>query len=157
LAELWPRFEASMIKHSVLSLLAYGAHTRLTLNQHVLSGNTGDPAPSVRRGLRMLRRRSARLQRALCSRYDARIAVIRGEHARACELFREHIAACEEQGYADEVERGRWALGQLIGGEEGQKLRDAAIQALSDLGYAQPLADMPTHYPELFTSRASGP
>jgi eukaryotic-like serine/threonine-protein kinase len=157
LAELWPRFEASMIKHSVLSLLAYGAHTRLTLNQHVLSGSTADPGLSVRRGLRMLRRRSARLQRALCSRYDARIAVIRGQHERACQLFREHIAACDEQGYADEVERGHWALGQLLGGEEGQKLRDAAIQSLTDLGFAQPLADMPTHYPELFTSRASSP
>ena len=155
LAEMWPRFEASMIKHSVLSLLAYGAHTRLTLNQHVLSGSTADPASVVRRDLRVLRRRSARLRRALCSRYEARIAVIRGQHEHACQLFREHIAACEEQGYADEVERGRWALGTLIGGEEGQQLRDSAIQTLSDLGYVQPSADMPTHYPELFAERGS--
>ena len=154
LAELWPRFEASMIKHSVLSLLAYGAHTRLILNQHVLSGSSADPAALVRRDLRALRRRSARLRRALCSRYDARIALIRGQREQACELFRQHIAACDEQGYADEVERGRWALGTILGGEEGQTLCDNAIETLTDLGYVQPLADMPTHYPELFTSRA---
>ncbi|HET8937267.1 MAG TPA: protein kinase [Polyangiales bacterium] len=150
LAELWPRFQASMVKRSVLSLLAYGAHARVLLNQHVLSGSTGDPEALLRSDLRAMRRRSKRLSTATSTRYYARLAYIRGDLTEAARLFREHITACEEQGYNDEVQRGRFALGKILGGEEGQAQCDGAIQALSDYGFVQPLNDMPTHYPEMF-------
>jgi eukaryotic-like serine/threonine-protein kinase len=149
LAEMWPQFEASMVKRSVLSLLAYGSHARLLLNQHVISGSTADPEALLQRDLRAVRRRSQRLYVSGTRRFVARVAYIRGQHDVAMQAFREHTEACERLGYRDEAERGRWALGQIMGGAEGQKLCDAAIQALTDLGFTQPLADMAFQYPEI--------
>jgi hypothetical protein len=64
-------------------------------------------------------------------------------------VYREHISACELQGYSDEAARGRWALGKVIGGAEGEALSTSALQALEALGYVQPSAEVCTHFPEL--------
>jgi hypothetical protein len=66
-------------------------------------------------------------------------------------LYAEHVSACELQGYRDEAARGRWALGKLTAGPEGEAQCASALEALQALGYVQPLADVCTHFPELVT------
>jgi len=147
--EMWPRFERSIVKRSILSLLVYSLHARMFLNEHVLTRSSRDPRPVVMRDLRALQKRSKRLSAATGTRCAARLAYVCGERDRALQLFRDSIEACSRIGYGDELERGRWALGRILGGAEGEALCANAMQALAELGFQDVMADLRAHYPEL--------
>ncbi|MET0391039.1 MAG: protein kinase [Polyangiales bacterium] len=150
LAEMWPRFARSMVRDSVLALLAYGAHGRFLLNRHVVQRRSDDPRRLLRSDLRGLHNAPATLSPATYTRLQARLAYITGERTRATTLYRQHIEACVRAEYRDEAERGAWALGRILGGTEGDAMRAPAMQRLAELGVVSPERDLRTHFPELF-------
>lgn len=146
-----PKFEASPLKRSVyLVYLLRIHHARLVLNRHVALGHTTDPAQIVRSDLRWLKKHAPpSLHKPAELRVLARAAAIRGERARAAELFEQSKRAHVELGAADDVERDRYALGLLLGGEQGAQLRTQAVAALRALGVRDPELEARGFFPEL--------
>jgi hypothetical protein len=65
-------------------------------------------------------------------------------------LLRQSAHAFTEACNQDEPERDRFALGCLLGGNEGAQLCAAAEEALRSLGVADPLEELRGFFPELF-------
>jgi hypothetical protein len=150
-ADFEPKFEASPLKRSVyLVYLLRIHHARLVLNRHVALGHTGDPERVVRADLRWLKKHAPKaLHKPAELRVLARAAAIRGERTRATELFEQSRLAHVELGAADDVERDRYALGVLIGGEQGAQLTTQALAALRALGVRDPALEAHGFFPEL--------
>jgi len=149
LAELWPRFQRSIVRRSVIALLAYGAHARVVLNQHVLERRSGDPKALLQDDLRALQSLGVRLRAPSTPRFEARLAYIAGQRERAAALYRQHVTGCEQNDAADDMQRARWALGRVLQGDEGARLCEAASSSLRELGVVDPRADFLSHFPEL--------
>lgn len=150
--EMWPQFERSLVRHSLFAVLAYGAHARYLLNQHVLSGASGDPERLLRDDLRALHKFSDRVGPATHTRFRARLAYLRGDLARARELFEQHAEQCPRERFTDETERASWALGRVLGGQQGAELCARAVARLRERGVVDPEAEIGSHFPELIAT-----
>jgi hypothetical protein len=146
-----PKFESSPLKRSVyLVYLLRTHHARLVLNRHVALGHTSDPELIVRADLRWLKKHAPpSLHKPAELRLLARAAAIRGERTRAAELFEQSRLANVELGAADDVERDRYALGLLLGGDEGAQRITQAVAALRSLGVREPALEIRGFFPEL--------
>jgi hypothetical protein len=150
-AELEPKLAASPLWNSAyLVCMLRQNHARLVLNQQVASGSSADPEPLVREHVRWLAKKGPLpLRKSAPLRILARVALLRGERESAAELLqtsrREQVAV----GAADDAERDRYALGLLIGGDEGTQLTTAASAALRAMGLCDPERDIRTYFPEL--------
>jgi hypothetical protein len=153
-ADFEPKFASSPLKRSVyLVYLLRIHHARLVLNRHVALGHTSDPEEVFRADLRWLKKHAPpALHKPAELRLLARAAAIRGDRARATELFEQSRQAHVELGAADDVERDRYALGLLLGGVQGSQLINDAIAALSGLGVREPTQEIRGFFPELFRS-----
>jgi hypothetical protein len=151
-ADFEPKFESSPLKRSVyLVYLLRIHHARLVLNQHVALGHTSDPEHSIRTDLRWLNKHAPpTFRKPTKLRLLGRAALIRGERVRAAELLEQSRLAHAELGAADEAERDRYALGLLMGGDQGSQLTSQAIAALSGLGVRDPTQEIRGFFPELF-------
>lgn len=146
---MWPKFERSLVRHSVFATLAYGAHARYLLNQHVIERASGDPNKLLRDDLRALQKLSERVGPAAFTRFRARLAYLSGGRERALPLFREHVESCAGDTYFDEQERAKWAFGRVLGGPEGTALSASALEKLRDCGMLDPERELGSHFPEL--------
>jgi serine/threonine protein kinase/tetratricopeptide (TPR) repeat protein len=146
----WPRFQRSMVRRSAfMSGLAHAARLRFLLQRHVTEQRDGDVESLIASDLKALARLPKAMAAFAVTRARARVAYVKGDHPLAIERYREHIAACEESGHRDEVERGKYALGRVIGGSEGAELAERARAALGAMGVVDPLADVINTFPEL--------
>ena len=154
IAEDWPRWQRSpVLNSSYLCLLAHMTHARYQLNRHVIERLTGDPAVLIKADLRALGRLPFEAWRvANVSRLRARLAFLNQQPAAAAELLRKSIDKVASVSAA-EVARDRYALGFLLGGEEGAQLRSDADRVLRESGTVDPIADMQAHYPEFLGMR----
>jgi hypothetical protein len=148
----WKDFEQSPLhKSAYFKYQLHSGRARMLLNRHVLVGERGDPERTVHHDVEWLSTKSpAPLRAAVRARLSARIAQLRGDRARAAEQFRVSVAQHQQLGAADDVERERYALGCVLGGDDGKSLKALALAALHALGIAEPLADMRSYYPEFF-------
>jgi tetratricopeptide (TPR) repeat protein len=146
---MWPRFQRSLGRHSVFATLAYSAHARYLLNRHVIERRSGDPNALVRDDLRALHKLSDRVGPAAYTRFRARVAYLSGGRDRALSLYRQHVESCARERYFDEIERANWALGRVLGGEEGARLCAEAIARLRERGMLNPEREIESHFPEL--------
>jgi tRNA A-37 threonylcarbamoyl transferase component Bud32 len=147
----WQAYLRAPIRRSAyLAALAHSTHARLLLNQHVAAGRRQGAERLLRADLRHLARLPPmRICSAALLRLRARLSVLAGDSGAAIELLRQNAAANEAAGCLDEVERDRYALGFLLGGDEGAQLRAAADLSLRRLGVNQPLLDLGAYFPEL--------
>ncbi|HTU62038.1 MAG TPA: hypothetical protein VMF89_26455, partial [Polyangiales bacterium] len=150
-ADFEPKFESSPLKRSVyLVYLLRIHHARLVLNRHVALAHTSDPERVFRSDLRWLKKYApVELYKPAELRMLSRAAAIRGERARAAELFEQSRLAHSALGAADDVERDRYALGLLQGGEQGAQLISQAVAALKSLGVRDPALEIRGFFPEL--------
>mgnify|MGYP003546843975 FL=1 len=150
LARMWPTFERSFLRHGVLAQLAYGAHARLLINQHVRDRRKGDIRRAIDKDLQAMRKLPSHLPPAMYTRMQARLAYLEGaarEHV--AQLYRVHVETVELAGYADDVVRGRWALGRVLADAEGATLCRDAERDLLAIGFAEPQRELESHFPEL--------
>jgi hypothetical protein len=79
-----------------------------------------------------------------------------GDPKHAIELLQQSASASSEAFYHDEHEHDRFALGCLMGGNEGAQLCAAAEEALRSFGVIEPLEELRGFYPELFVAGLVG-
>jgi tetratricopeptide (TPR) repeat protein len=149
---LWPSIEGSPVTRSAyVSYLLHVNLARFLLNRHIVCAEQGDPRRTLRRCLRFLSSEAPEpLRKPSVLRIEARLAYLRGETARARELYRESITQHQTVGAEDDVARERYALACLTDGAEGENDRRVALQALASCGVVDPESDLPVYYPELF-------
>jgi hypothetical protein len=153
LQELWPKYRRSPAHRSgFLALLAHSVHARFLLNRHVAQGG-GDPAQLVRDDLRRLRNMHLQWCAGSTTRLDARVAKFSGESKAAIALLRQSVEHFTRADAPDEIVRNQYALGCLVGGDEGANLRAQSARALQGNGIVDPIADLRSYFPELVGPR----
>ena len=154
LRSAWPTFlDAPIHRTAYIACAAHSAHVRLLLNVHVAKRDRTDPMRLVGPDLRALARLPATAFRdGVVLRVRARCAYLSGDAAGAAALLRQSAKAMHEASILDEVERERFALGCMLGGEEGAQLCAAAEAALRALGVRLPREELRGYYPELFAA-----
>ncbi len=149
--EDWPRWKSSPVRASAfLACLAFCAHARYELNRHVIERKSGDPMALVRADLRALGRLPFEEWRtAGRCRVQARVAYLSGQRTAAVQYLRQCVDALSAIGGLDEQARDRYALGFMLGGDEGARMRGEAHAILRSRATVDPLVDLQRFYPEL--------
>jgi hypothetical protein len=155
LDKFWSGYLDSTIRHSAqLAFLLRSNRACLMLNRFVASGRQGDPERLIAEDLRWLSNKAPEPYRASQrTRLHARLACLRNDLQQAAVLLRECMQQHTELSAADEAARDRYALGCVIGGEAGAKLKAAAVETLSGLGIVDPDGDVRGYYPEFLQGR----
>jgi predicted Ser/Thr protein kinase len=149
-AEAWPLYMRSLVRRTAISALTmHSFHIQLQLNRHVALGSAGNPDALVREDLRALAKLPFLSGQAVVAHTNARLALLRGEPARASALMRQSADAYDGCDRPDEATRERYALGIVVGGSEGEQVRAQAERTLVEKGFADPARDLRTYYPEL--------
>jgi hypothetical protein len=150
LASMWPEFLRSPLRRSgYLGVMAHSEHARLLLNQQ-LEGVRASMLPVAPiEDLRALSRSRLPAAGAFVERFRARIAILEARPDEAIARLRASRAAFEALDMLHEAARDQFALGVVIGGEQGALLQSAADQRMRELGVVVPRADVRAHFPEL--------
>jgi tetratricopeptide (TPR) repeat protein len=152
--EVWPLYERSPVRRTAfLTVTMDFLRMRMLLNRHVALGGSADPAALVRDHLRRLTKLSHGTSDAIVAQMRARLALFRGEPAKAIVLLQQNAASFDPAIRREDAAREQHAMGTLLGGAEGSSLREAAERSLRECGFPDPLRDMPMSFPELYGSR----
>jgi hypothetical protein len=135
-----------MHRGGYLALAVHLTRARLLLNQYLVEGRKGALPAEIRRDLRAALRNPVSIGSA--STLAARLAYLEDKVPKAVELMRRSIEEFSSRHMPAEVARSRYALAALLGGTEQAALQASAIQQLSDLGVANPMADLRAWFPE---------
>jgi eukaryotic-like serine/threonine-protein kinase len=153
----WMHDEFERLEHSVLkrggpfATIAPALHARLLLNRAVALGHSGEEAEhAVARDLRAMERNRRAAAPGVVARTRARLALIAGDRDTPRALFELSSRCFEQDKVIDEAARDRFALGAVLGGEEGAQMQAMALLALRAHGYVDPRKDLLAYYPELF-------
>lgn len=159
LAKDWPAYLGAPIHRSAyLACVLHLTHARLLLNRHVVSGSSGGASQLVRADLRAITRLPPHPKRSFALYHlRARCAYVDGDSTQAIELLAQSRKAMEEMSCADQPERDRWAMGCILGGDEGNQMQERALAALAAIGVRDPLVELRSYYPELFVLRPLAP
>jgi hypothetical protein len=142
----WQRYLRSPIdRGSWVSITLRASRARLLLNQHIVEGQDPRLLSAARQDLSWLERHGAS---AFAKRVAARVAHQCGDDAQAIGYLRDVIAQLEQRSMLGEAARDRYALGALLGGEQGRALTETARHDLTALGVVNPAALLRAHYPE---------
>jgi eukaryotic-like serine/threonine-protein kinase len=153
-APLWQEFMRSPLRRvGVLRTLSHVAHGRLLLNDYVRTGRKG-PVPSevisdIKHAAASATHQELRLR--------GRVAYLNGDPARALELFKQSAEQLEDRGCEPEALRDRYAMGVLIGGQEGARMVQAAFDTLENkYGLRDPQRNARAFFPEFIGSVEHG-
>jgi hypothetical protein len=147
----WQRYLSSGVRGTAVgACTAHGARLRMLINRHVTERRSGKLRPVLRDDLQAL----AKLKLPWCeptiARVEARLAYLEGDHDRTLQRLRESADGHERSGPVDEATRDRFAMGMIIGGDEGAALRVANERLLRVRGVHEPARNMRGYFPELF-------
>jgi hypothetical protein len=150
----WQRYLASAIhRNTFLSVSGRGSHARFLLNRHVVEGRSDDIRALVHADLRALEQARLPWAAPSAARIRARLAFLDGDLELAVDELRQCAAGHAEIGFAFEAARDRFALGLLLGGDEGRALQSEAGQRFRDGGMTDPCGTVPTDFPEIIGRR----
>lgn len=151
LEKQWPTYLKSMLHRT-----AYGAsaahffHARLLLGQHVKTGSSADIERVLRPDMRVIAGLPQSPYRdAVLLRLRSRCAFMKGDRATAIALLQQSAQILDSAHYLEEPERDRFALGCMIGGEEGAAMCAAAEAAIARLGVLVAREELVSTHPEL--------
>jgi hypothetical protein len=152
----WGDYLKSPIRHNAhFAYILHASRVWLALNRYAVKREQGDPEKLVRESLNWLASKAPEAVRpAICARFRARLALLRGDRRAAAELFRASVAAYTALGAQDDVARDQYVLGHLLDEDEGATLQVSALNALRELGFMEPAQDLRAYYPELFADTA---
>jgi hypothetical protein len=130
--------------------MVHVAQLRLLINRHVAERRQGDLRALVRADLQALTKLKLPWCEPTISRVEARLAYLEGDQDTALQRLRESADGNERAGSIDEATRDRFALGLIIGGDEGTALRTTHERLLRERGVHDPSSNMRGYFPELF-------
>ncbi len=136
--EEWPALERSrLLWVQLLRVMSWAARGRAALGAYVVAR---EPAMlrCVRKSIRVLKKQKVDYARAMAHAIEAGLAVIDGDDERALARFADSERVSDDAGLGLHAAAARWSRGQLLGGDEGAALRDAALDMIRDEGLAQP-------------------
>jgi hypothetical protein len=144
----WKRSPLRLV--AFLSFHAVSTRLRYLINRHVVERRTDSLEIAVKADLKAM----AKLPfedhcGAVIGRTKARLEFIAGRRPAAIELLRGAVDMLEKSGSLADLARDRYALGVMLGGPEGAKLRAEGEQTLRGMGVTDPLAELSANYPEL--------
>jgi eukaryotic-like serine/threonine-protein kinase len=146
-AAYWPVFLRSPLRRTMAyRAMAHVAHARLLLNECVRAGTDPSSQSEIRKDLKMLTTVSGAQERQLA----ARVAYMQGDRTRALDLFARSAELCASRGWEPEILRNQYAIGRVTGGEQGEHMAEAALDALEQrFGCHDARRDVQAHFPEL--------
>jgi hypothetical protein len=144
----WKRSPVRLV--AFLSFHAISTRLRYLVNRHLVERRTENLETVVKAELKAM----AKLPfdehcAAVVGRTKARLEFIAGRRSAAIEQLRVVVDSLEAAGSLADLARDRYALGVMMGGPEGAKLRTEGEQALRTQGVTDPLAELSANYPEL--------
>ena len=149
-ADHWHQFQRSVVRRSdAFSMFVHEAHARLQLNRIARAGDSASAARCVAPHLKALARCNRSDAHAEVARIQARLAILGGDRAGAQQWLDNSIAGFVKWGARDQAARDRYALGRLLGGEQGRVLVQEALEVLAQMGIADPAYDVQGYFPEL--------
>jgi serine/threonine protein kinase len=150
----WQRYLSSTIqRNAFLSSGSRGSHARFLINRHVVEGRRDDISGLVRADLRALAAVRLPWAAPTAGRVRARLAFLDGDLALAVEELRQCAAGHAEIGFVFEAARDRFALGRVLGGDEGRSLQNEAEQRFRVGGMADPHGNVDGYFPEIVGGR----
>lgn len=149
--EIYERFQHSILARAgIQAYMAPALHARFLLNRAVALRHSAQEArASVANDLRSIAKANMAPSLGIIARTHARLHLIAGEHAAARPLLEQSLACFERIESIDEAARDRYALGCLMGGQQGAQMQETALEALRKHGYVNPSKDLLSYYPEL--------
>jgi serine/threonine protein kinase/tetratricopeptide (TPR) repeat protein len=148
----WERYRRSPVRHStVLASLAHSTRARLLLNRHAAQPGSTPIAKLVASDLKALARLPS-WSRALGLGLQARVALAQDRRELALEQLKRNVAQYP-LGSAAEADVTSYALGLLLGNDEGAELCAVTERTMREAGIVDPLAYARSFYPELFPRR----
>jgi hypothetical protein len=148
--QYWHRCLHSPLRHgTMLRYLLHSSRARMLLNHYVTQGRRGDPGRVIRDDLRALRGIHLVRLRDPARNYEARLAYLRGDVPGAVRAFRESTQQFAQLGLLEEAARERFALGCLLEGEVGARMRASAQAESLAIGIVNPRAMLHSSYPEI--------
>jgi hypothetical protein len=153
-APFWQAFLRSPLRRiGTLRAFTHVAHGRLLLNEYVRSGRKGEVPREVFADIKATASAGTRQE----LRLRGRVAYLKGDSARALALFTECAEFLMSRSCEPEALRDRYATGMLIGGQEGERLAQAAIDTLEQkYGLRDARRNVRAFFPELAGSLAHG-
>jgi tetratricopeptide (TPR) repeat protein len=151
LERAWSEWKRSPLRFvAFLSFHALSTRLRYLVNRHVIERRTESLEAVIRAELKAM----AKLPfedhcGAVIGRIKARLEFIAGRRSTAIEQLRAAVDLLEKSGSLADLARDRYALGVMMGGPEGAKLRAEGEQMLRAQGVTDPLAELSANYPEL--------
>jgi eukaryotic-like serine/threonine-protein kinase len=151
LEQAWSDWKRSPVRFvAFLSFHALSTRLRYLINRHVVERRTDSLEAVVKGELKAMAKLPFQDHcAAVIDRTKARLEFIAGRKSTAIELLRRAVDMLEKTGALADLARDRYALGVMIGGAEGAKLRMEAEQTLRGMGMTDPLAELSANYPEL--------
>ncbi|HKP58671.1 MAG TPA: protein kinase [Polyangiales bacterium] len=150
----WARFRASVVRRGRNFVVVFPAlHARFLLNHCVVQqASAALAAKAVAEDLRTLMRSRSKAAEATALRTRARLEYLAGERDSARDKLHASSALFEALDAREEAARDRYAYGVLLGGQQGEQLQAAALEALRGFGFVNAGRDVASYYPELFKS-----
>jgi hypothetical protein len=146
----WPVYRRSAAYHiAFLRLAAHGLRSRLLLHQYATDRTARHVEPLIERDMRELAKLELLGNTSYRHRVQARLDLIRGDTEAAVAGFRRSEAAFEAGGAAVDAARDRYAIGLIVGGDEGAALCSASEALVRSKGAVDPVTLLTSQLPEL--------
>jgi hypothetical protein len=150
LEQKWPVYRRSAAYHiAFLRQAAHALRSRLLLHQYAMDRTASHVLPIIERDVQAL----AKLERLGSAnwrhRVKARLDVIRGDTEAAVAAYRRSEAAFDKNGAVVDAARDRYAIGLIVGGDEGALLCSDAEALVRSKGAVDPVTLLTSQLPEL--------
>jgi hypothetical protein len=146
LASYWPLYLRSPLRRTaIVRAMVHNARARLLLNEHVRSRADSSSLREASKDAQAL----TAVATGNALRLRARLRYLEGDHSQALALFEQGKTVFARLGAEHDAQRQQYAIGRVIGGEQGERLAKAAQAALEQCGCHDGQHDARTHFPEL--------
>ena len=151
LGDGWERFQRSLVRRAaMLAASAYEAHAHWNISRHVHAARSGAVPDAVRSEIHALEKlRHMAWCRPAAARLRARLAYLSGDRDSAMRLLRHCADDYAAMGCRLYAAQSSYALGRVVGGDEGADLIRNARESLRSSGASAPDLVLTTYCPEL--------
>ena len=141
----WDQFIASIFNRGWFAELMRTRRIRLFLNRCVTGGDDASRWAEIDKDIRWLGKHAAENS---ARRASARLAYLEGDLQRAEQLYRQTSTTTDRVNGIGDATRDRYALGLVVGGQQGRELCASALSTLRELGIVNPIGAIHAVFPE---------
>jgi hypothetical protein len=150
LEQEWPAYRRSAAYHiAFLRATAHGLRLRLLLHHYATDRTARHVLPLIERDMKVFAKLQTIGSASYLYRVQARLDVIRGDTEAALAGYRRSAAVFEKEGAVVDAARDRYAIGLIVGGDEGAVLCADAEAFVRSKGAVDPVRLLTSQLPEL--------